>query len=261
MKIIIVDDDIVTLQSLLNDLIDVNDIEFKFFKDNKEAILRYVEENNIDKALLDINMPGINGIDLAKELVKINPDFKISFLTGLSITLEDIDQSIKKNIISIIYKPYRGDDLNQYLKLLHNSTTYLEAKMFNTFDCYVDNKIINFSSKKSKELFALLLAYNGKTLDMYDAISQLWPDHNVDKAKILYRDAVWRLRKTLEEYSLKCVTFSRGSLFLDKRTIHCDYYDYLKGKNNLYNGSFCKSYEFASEYIAYLDILKMQREK
>lgn len=261
MKIIIVDDDIITLQSLLNDLIDVNDIEFKFFKDKKEAILDYVKENKIDKALLDINMPSISGIELAKELIAIDENFKIAFLTGLNITKEEIDPLIQNNVIGIIYKPYNADDLNHYLKLLRNSTEVLEVKMFNSFDCYIDGKVVTFSSKKSKELFALLLAYNGKTLEMYDAISQLWPNHDIDKAKILYRDAVWRLRKTLDECSIRCVTFSRGSLCLETTNIHCDYYDYLKGKNDLYNGSFCKSYEFAKDYITYLDRLQEERRK
>lgn len=67
--------------------------------------------------------------------------------------------------------------------------------MFNTFDCSLNSKVINFLSYKSKELFALLLAYNGKILEMNEAISQLWPNKDIDKSKKLYRNAGWRLKK------------------------------------------------------------------
>lgn len=67
--------------------------------------------------------------------------------------------------------------------------------MFNTFDCFLNSKVINFLSYKSKELFALLLAYNEKILEMNEAISQLWPNKDIDKSKKLYRNAGWRLKK------------------------------------------------------------------
>lgn len=259
MKIIIVDDDIVSLQTFLYEIIDVKDVEYRFFKDNKDEILNYVKDNNISKAFLDINMPFINGFDLAKQLIDINKDFKIVFVTGLSTTLDDVPLDIKNNTLGFIYKPYSINDLKHYLNIFTNTNTILEARMFNSFDCYIDNKLIQFPSKKSKELFALLLSYNGKSLEMYDAISQLWPDHDVEKAKKLYRDAVWKLRKVLDEYNINCIDFQRGVLLLDKSHIKCDYYDYLDNKNNLYNGSFCKSYDFSTEYIALLDNIALKR--
>ena len=98
--------------------------------------------------------------------------------------------------------------------------------MFDTFDCFIGNKRVSFSSSKSKELFALLLSYNGRTLTMNDAISQLWPDGDAEKSKILYRDAVWRLRKVLNDIDIHCIEWGRGALSLDKGMIECDYWDY-----------------------------------
>lgn len=48
----------------------------------------------------------------------------------------------------------------------------------------LNDRIVRFSSNKSMELFALLLVYKGKNLSMSDAITQLWPDYDLDKAKI-----------------------------------------------------------------------------
>ncbi len=133
--------------------------------------------------------------------------------------------------------------------------------MFGTFECFIYHQIVLFSSTKSKELFALLLTYHGKSLSMSDAISQLWPDKDIEKSKILYRDAVWRLRRALKDISFNCVTFSKALLILNTKNISCDYWDYLANKNNDYNGEFLKSYDWSIIYQDNLDEIKERRKK
>ena len=253
MKIIIVDDEITSLQTFLTEIINDTEIEYKFFKDNKNEILKYIDENNINACFLDINMPNINGIDLAKSIIDINSNIKIVFVTGLNTTINDLPIELKQNTLGFIYKPYDFNDLKHYINLITNSTVKLEVKMFNSFDCFINGKVVNFSSSKSKELFALLLAYNGKILEMNDAISQLWPDKDIDKSKKLYRDAVWRLRKILEEIQFNCITFKRGELVLDKTNIICDYWEYLENGKSNHTGIFCKSYDWGLDYSFMLD--------
>ena len=262
MKIIVVDDDINALHAFLNDVIGEQNIEYKFYRDDVEAICDYVSKNHIDAAFLDVNMPQINGIELAQKLLKINPALKLVFITGLAISEYDLPLSIKNHTLGFLYKPYSVTKLQQFLSLIKDEPRVLKVEMFETFDCFIDNKKVKFSSAKSKELFALLLAYNGKTLTMNDAISQLWPDSDVEKSKILYRDAVWRLRKTLDHIGINCVEWGRAMLSLDKTNIFCDYWNYLlTGKGN-YLGEFCKSYDWSMYYLAKLDgIRKRQIDK
>lgn len=94
---------------------------------------------------------------------------------------------------------------------------------------------------------------------MSDAITQLWPDYDLDKAKILYRDAVWRLRKTLKDIGFNCVLFFRGSLGLRKENIQCDFWDYLEGKNNDFHGDFLKSFDWSIEYLGMLEDISDKR--
>ena len=97
MKLLIVDDEISALFVFLNEIIHESGLEYKFFQDNEEAILNYVTNNHIDSAFLDIRMPNIDGISLAKKILKIKPKTKIVFITGLTITINDIDKNIKNN--------------------------------------------------------------------------------------------------------------------------------------------------------------------
>ena len=46
--------------------------------------LAWLKENNAELALLDIDMPDMNGIALAAEIKKLRPDTAIVFLTGFS---------------------------------------------------------------------------------------------------------------------------------------------------------------------------------
>lgn len=254
MKIIIVDDEINALQIFLSEIIQKTDIEYKFYRDDEAAILDYATKNRPDAAFLDINMPSVNGITLAKKLVSLHKHLKIVFVTGLNVTSDELDVEIKPHVLGFIYKPYDFDTLNKFLNIIKNETKLLTVKTFDSFDCFVSDKAVKFTSTKSKELFALLVAYNGKTLTMADAISQLWPDTPIEKSKILYRDAVWRLRKTLTNIGLdECIRFSRAQLILDKTCIQCDYWDYLDAGKGDYKGEFCKNYDWSIEYLAALD--------
>jgi DNA-binding NarL/FixJ family response regulator len=45
------------------------------------ALVKAVEENEVDVVLLDISMPVLNGMDAARQIRKISPDTKLIFLT------------------------------------------------------------------------------------------------------------------------------------------------------------------------------------
>lgn len=249
MKIIIVDDELVALQTFLSDVIGHTNLDYKFFKDDLAEITDYVNKNKVAAAFLDISMPNIDGITLAKKLIELNPNMKIVFITGLNVSENDLEQNVRKNTLGFLYKPYDVELLERYLSEINNGTARLTAKMFGSFDCFINDKPVKFSSNKSKELFALLLTYNGKTLTMHDAISQLWPDLDTDKSKTLYRDAVWRLRKTLQEINFNCVEFQRAQMSLNKENIFCDYWASLENPTATACGEFLKSYDWSTDYL------------
>ncbi len=256
MKIIIVDDEMSALHAFLNDVIDEKDIEYKFFKDNGEEIEEYVSANRVEAAFLDINMPGVNGLALAEKLIGIRGELRIVFITGQKVGLSDLPEPLRTHTVGFIYKPYDKETLDSYFSVLRKLAPALTVKMFGSFDCFINGNLVRFTSKKSKELFALLLAYNGKSLSMTDAISQLWPDTPLEKSKKLYRDAVCKLRKVLKEICFACVRFGRALLVLNSENISCDYWDFLKSGRGDYNGEFLKSYDWSVNYLAELDKLR-----
>ena len=252
MKIVVVDDEMYALQSFLNDIIDT-DVECKFFKDDENAVLDYVLKHNVDAVFLDVGMPNVNGLVLAEKVLDLKSEIALVFITGMAVTMADLSERVKRNTVGFLYKPYNTDKLAEFLNVIKKRTPILTVKMFDVFDCFVDGKIVMFSSAKSKELFALLLAYNGNSLTMTDAIDHLWQDSTMEKAKILYRNAVFRLRKTLSDVGVNCIEFGRALLTLDKTYIQCDYWDFLRSGKGAYRGEFCKNYDWSIEYLPELD--------
>lgn len=260
MKIIIIDDEIETLSTFLNKLVNQVEIDYKFFKDSPEDSIKYVADNQIDGVFLDIKMPSINGVDLAKKLVKVCPSLIIVFITGYAFNEKSLEKELGNNILGFCYKPFNQELLTSYINQMaeRSLSRSVEIKTFGPFDLYVNEKLVIFNSSKAKELLALLVAYNGSTLTMNDAISHLWPNKELNLGKQLYRDAVWRLRKTLSEvYASGIVAFQRAQIAIKKDPrIICDYWASIDTKEKgAYQGTFLPSYPWSDVFKSELDKL------
>lgn len=244
---VVVDDEFMALHTFLYYVIDKYDVEFKLFMKNPLDCLDYVAKNDVQAAFLDINLINQNGIDIAKELVKINPNILIVFISGYVIEKEKIREIFGKNLLGFCEKPYTEEELDKYIKkvldLQMQRTVMIQT--FGSFNLFINDRPLKFYSSKSQELLALLVDRNGAIVTMGEAISELWPDYQLDKSKILYRDAVWKLRKLLNENGLsQLVEFNRASLHIHK-IYACDYWDFLAGHYELYNGEYMINYDWS----------------
>lgn len=89
MNIIVVDDEVASLGAFLYNVVNENELNYKMFQSNPQKCLNYVKNNPVSAAFLDINMPEINGVELAEKLVELEPK-KIIFISGYSHNEVDI---------------------------------------------------------------------------------------------------------------------------------------------------------------------------
>lgn len=75
-----------------------------------EAALSLMRKDQFDLAILDLELPGIIGIDAARAMVGMQPGIKILFSTGYSKQEEQIDTSAGY-FHGIIRKPFDINDL------------------------------------------------------------------------------------------------------------------------------------------------------
>lgn len=75
----------------------------------KEA-LEIIQKENIDLVTLDLNMPGISGIEVLKEIKKIKSDIEVIIVTGYG-TLKNAQEVIRYGAGDFISKPFNVADI------------------------------------------------------------------------------------------------------------------------------------------------------
>lgn len=79
-KILIVDDEEGTIETL-GDILDFSGYLVDSAIDSLTAIEK-IKLNGIDIVLMDFKMPGMNGVEIFRKVIKINPELKIIFRTS-----------------------------------------------------------------------------------------------------------------------------------------------------------------------------------
>lgn len=266
MNVIVVDDELNPLKNFIESIVDYGDIKCSMFMNDIDAVFSYVKSNPVDIAFLDVVLPNTNGIDIAKRLVKIKPQIKIVFLTGYLQKEEALNASLGENMAGVLYKPYTKDALRLCLASIDESLQnkrHVFAKTFGEFDLSIDGTSIAFSLSKSKELLAYLVYRQGQTVSMSEIIAALWSDHDVEKSKLLYRNAKSRLVLLLRQYKIEHILkYSRGNAGIDLSCIDCDLTHFLTHEEDVsYNYEFLINYDWSVDMQNRLDITLEKRLK
>jgi len=130
MDILLIDDEPVFRKGLAH-IIQQHSIEFKhiFQADcGHEALSIIQNEKNISVALVDINLPDINGLALAKKMMALFPSIIIVIISGYD-DFNFTRQAIQLQVFDYLLKPVAPSDI-----------TYLLNK--------IDNKLIDETSQK-----------------------------------------------------------------------------------------------------------------
>ncbi|WP_227483390.1 LytR/AlgR family response regulator transcription factor [Clostridioides sp. ES-S-0001-03] len=107
-KVLICDDDKIVRDDIANIVKESGYVDYvKKVKDGIEAI-KFIKSEKIDLLIIDIDMPYKNGIDSAKEILSIDKDIHIVFVTGFAdYSLE----SFKVHPIDFIVKPFKKEKI------------------------------------------------------------------------------------------------------------------------------------------------------
>jgi DNA-binding NtrC family response regulator len=80
-----------------------------------------------DVAVVDINMPGIDGLETLKQLKEIQPDMQRVILTGLQ-NPEDLPQGTENNAYQLMFKPVDFESLTQTIREAHRHKLKLQKE-------------------------------------------------------------------------------------------------------------------------------------
>ena len=264
MKIIYVDDELLAVrkfEAIASSLMQVT--ELHCFTAPQDA-LAFAKLAKVDAAFLDIEMPGMRGIDLATELTRLDGNTRIFFVTAYDRYALD---AFGVNALGYLLKPYNAEmlahELDKACRMQAKPSKAVFIQTIPSFDVYIDGKLFPITSPKPKELLALLVDRAGGTLSSGVATALLWEDKPDDEnTKALFRMTYKRLREILQSAGIDFLLSAEGSAkFVRPDTFTSDYLRFLQGDATViakYNGEYMSDYSWAEETNARLTNLKEQ---
>lgn len=259
MRMICVDDEALVLQltlTLCRALPRVTEVEG--FTDAHEALSR-AREHPVDVALLDIDMPGMSGPELAFNLKKVCPEAAIIFLTGYrQLAAGAAAYGETGYLLKPVGREKLAAEVERALapKPQAEPTTPVAVRTFGTFRVFAGGKTVVFPSAGALELLALLVHRQGETLTHREIIEALRGEEALGfSARKKLDAAIHGLRAALEEYGIGEILQSKfNRLRIRPELLDCDLYRALAGDVeaiNAYRGEYMSPFAWASLAEAY----------
>lgn len=230
--------------------------------------LAWLRENGADLALLDIDMPDMNGLALAAEIKALRPDIAIVFLTGFSEYAVD---AFALRASGYLLKPVSRDRLAAEVSAVLSgrraeTRAHIEARTFGPFDLLVDGTPVAFRQAKCKELLAYLTDRQGGGVTRAEAFSILWEDRMYDRPMQKQFDVILRsLRDTLAEHGAgEILDVQKGVLRVRPERIVCDAWRFFSGDAgavNAYRGEYMTGYAWGADTESYMNRKRRNEEK
>ncbi len=253
MKAICVDDEPLAVEYTLSQCALLPEIdEAKGFTEAQSA-LKWLCDHGADIAILDINMPEIDGITLAARIKEVSPQTAVLFLTAYK---EYAFDAYTVHPAGYLLKPVSQERLATEVRYAcggthRSSRAHIQIKTFGMFDVYVDDKPVSFKLAKAKELLAYLVDKQGSGVMRSELFAAVWEDSLYDRKMQKQLDVYIRsLRETLQEYGIpEIMEMEKGILRVKPETFACDAYLFYSGDSdtiNAYRGEYMSSYAWAS---------------
>jgi len=204
LSILIVEDDEIAKMTIKQDIKPY----CKSFYEASDGLkgLEVFKENQIDVIITDINMPGINGLDMINEILKLKPDQLFIVMTSYD-TDQNLIQSIQEGACSFLRKPLDIEDLQTALLMtlgrLKYTTKILSKNIYIDYQkesIYVNN-MTTFLSYNCNKIF-WLLCYNIDHLVTYDMFEDyVYNGESVNKSKL--HNAIMKIKKILHPIEIE----------------------------------------------------------
>jgi len=204
-RILLVEDDELIGESI-KDYLELNDNYVDYY-DNPLKALEEIYPDHYDIFLLDINMPGMSGYDLYKELKKYASDVPVIFITAYS-DIEHIEKAFDLGAADYIKKPFDLKELDLRIKrLVFRNTNEIRITENYKFDLgklkllYKDEEV---DLTQNEKFFLEILVKNiGKVVELDRFKDYVWDGKDICNNTI--RTQVKKLRSKLKENFIKNV--------------------------------------------------------
>lgn len=239
MRIAAVDDEIHVLERFQRMVSDVTELELCGLFESGEQLLDYLRENPLDVVFLDIEMPGINGLQLSEQIQDLNENIEIIFVTAFNqYAVEAFELQAMDYIMKPLTEERLGKTIRRLLKAGRTATRSEKPfiQCFGDFEVFLNGEAMTWKHSKAKEVLAFLVHKNGVPVNWEKIASAVWPDYNSEKAQTNFHATTYLLRKRLADAGLSQILESvRGNYRIVTDKVECDVYqlDEMLQKNHM----------------------------
>ena len=246
MIVIAVDDERFALENLVESIERASsDAQIHRFRYPEDA-LDFARENHVDVAFLDVEMVGMNGVELAERLKLYHPDINIIFSTGYG---HYRDAAFDLHASGYLTKPITTKKVQKELENLRRpirDPKRVKIRAFGNFEVYLDGSPICFKYSKTKELLAYLVDRKGALCTNGEIIAILFEDDNGHET--YFRSLRKDLTDILEAAGCgEILSQQRGRIGIVPERVECDYFNWCGGKRtggNAFRGEYMSQYSW-----------------
>lgn len=251
MKILIVDDEEMLLEEMKCIVQEVKPEAEIICADSCNQALDVVRQEMVDVAFLDIEMPQMNGIELARQLKDKCPNMNIVFATAYSKYALD---AFSVYVSDYLLKPINKKQVEKAFTNFRIPVQYEEHKLrvqcFGKFEVFYQEEPVTFRRSLAKEMFAYLVDLKGASANTAEICAVLWEDSvKAKENRSYFRSIVAELKRVLKECGAEHVFVCKRNHFaIVAKEIECDYYKFLEGDIaavNSYQGEYMSQYSWA----------------
>ncbi|WP_103108360.1 response regulator [Brevibacillus reuszeri] len=222
MKAILVDDEqlpLLHLQKVLER--DIAGIEVIGAYSDPLLAIEMAKTLKPEVVFLDINMPGISGLEIGEQLQTFDAPPEIVFVTGYD---KYAVEAFELCALDYIMKPVQLNRLQKTIERLRKrlkNEISVEAKPLITIKCFnyiqfqlqdQEPSTIKWRTAKARELFAYLLHHRNRMIDKDTIIELLWPECDLSKGVTQLYTTIYLIRQTLKQHGLESVSITKGNL-------------------------------------------------
>jgi len=183
-KVLLVEDE-ENIAKLLKSAIGNKFYSFSLALNAKEGLEKFMQISP-DIVITDINMPFMNGLEMANELKKIDPNIPIIVLSAFS-NREKLLEAIDVGVVKYFLKPYDPDEILEYMHSIADKLGCKIVKLCDGFSFHKTSRALYRGSKfialsKNENRFInLFMENNNKIIDNNTIKKIIWGEDVSDE--------------------------------------------------------------------------------
>ncbi|WP_340399738.1 response regulator [Paenibacillus sp. FSL H8-0079] len=179
---------------------------------NPIEAVKTLSQTPVDAVFLDQQMPGMNGMEVAREIRRMTPHMPIVFTTAYA---EYAVEAFEVQSMDYLLKPFTLERLHNAVGRIRHSLSSPAApeshedspliQCLGGFHIQLpghEKKVLPWKTKKEKELCAYLIHNAGKSSSTSAILEAIWPGYDLKKAKTYVYTCLSYLRRSLAEHNI-----------------------------------------------------------